>query len=273
LRSSGCVRSRPRTRPLVDLRPRASHRLPADLDNTATFPWLASAPGRRSRGDEDRRRRHGEAATWTAMGASRRFLWRGQLVVRGGGINLSSTAAANETATASVERFGVGEVFVVAGHSVRMAAASISRRHGRSRQHRGASLRRQEMRRHYRFTGLAGIAPALVAHHFRLERAARPAGTGTYFWAPSPSRSQNRKTSDCSSTPPSAGTSLEHWASPPARTFRASLRLIRPPIVPTSGCATRSPATARHRSGAILSDQDKTIARADASKIVANYIA
>ena len=158
----------------------------------------------------------GAAGPWTALGIVRPdFTFGGSLPATGGWYTLEVRARrAESTVSASVERVGVGEVFVVVGHSVA---------HGGSVNLPGAEEDRVntialpsgdlESRRRYDRTGDPQFLPEPVGRHFDSEVRPAPAGNGTYFWAAFAehvARAQNVPVLVLNAA--FGGTSLEHWA-------------------------------------------------------------
>ena len=222
---------------------------------------------------------NGQAGEWTSLGTVQAdSSWRGQLRVPAGWYSLEVRArGSQQTASASVERFGVGEVFVVVGHSVA---------HGGSINLPGATDDRvntvalpagdMEIRRQYKFTGRAELLPPLVGTHFGSNVLPAPAGNGTYFWATFAERvakSQNVPVLIFNAA--FGGTSLEHWArSARGEAFEHPfvLSAIRMPYIRLHHALTRYCAHTGLR--AILADQGQNDwPERDAAKIVANYAA
>jgi hypothetical protein len=158
----------------------------------------------------------GAAGPWTALGTVRPdFTFGGSLSAASGWYMLEvRVRRAETTVSATVERGGVGEVFVVVGHSVA---------HGGSINLPGAEDDRVntiafpsgdlESRRRYDRTGDAQFLPDPVGRHFDAEVRPAPAGNGTYFWAAFAehvARAQNVPVLVLNAA--FGGTSLEHWA-------------------------------------------------------------
>ena len=121
---------------------------------------------------------------------------------------------AGNSSTASVSRVGVGEVFLVVGHSVA---------HGGAINLPGAEDDRvntialpsgdREMQRRYQATGDSSFLPEAVGRHFDSNVQPAPAGNGPYFWAAFAERlakAQNVPVLVLNAA--FGGTSLEHWA-------------------------------------------------------------
>ena len=219
----------------------------------------------------------GQAGTWTALGTVQPdFSYRGQLVASAGWYSLEVRARGGETsATATVERVGVGEVFVVVGHSVA---------HGGDINLPGAEDDRvstialptgdMETQRQYKFTGDARFLPELVGRHFEANVQPAPSGRGTYFWAAFAehvAHAQNVPVLLLNAA--FGGTSLEHWAkSARSEPFfhpfvNASIRM---PYIQLHHALTKYGAVTGLR--AILADQGQNDwPEKDEDKIVANY--
>jgi hypothetical protein len=219
----------------------------------------------------------GQSGEWTSIGAVQAdSSWRGQLRVPAGWYQLEVRArAAEKTATASVERFGVGEVFVVVGHSVA---------HGGGINLPGASDDRvntvalpsgdMELRRQYKFTGRPELLPPLVGTQFGSNVLPAPAGNGTYFWAGFAERvAKSQNVPVLLFNAAFGGTSLEHWAKsargePFKHPFVSSA--LRMPYIRLQHALTRYCAVTGLR--AILADQGQNDwPEPDPAKIVANY--
>jgi hypothetical protein len=158
----------------------------------------------------------GKVGNWTRLGTVRPDLsYQGSLKVDAGWYSMEvRTLDDAHSATATVERVGVGEVFVVVGHSVA---------HGGQINLPGAEDDRvstialpagdMESQRQYKFTGDPRYLPETVGAHFSSNVHPAPAGNGTYFWAAfaeKVARSQNVPVLLLNAA--FGGTSLEHWA-------------------------------------------------------------
>lgn len=158
----------------------------------------------------------GNAGDWTPLGTVQSDLsYRGRLMAASGWYSLEVRARGDgNSATTSVERVGVGEVFVVAGHSVA---------HGGQINLPGAEDDRvntialpagdMEAQRRYRLTGDARFLPEPAGRHFDADVQPGPAGRGTYFWAAFAelvAKKQNVPVLVLNAA--FGGTSLEHWA-------------------------------------------------------------
>lgn len=141
--------------------------------------------------------------------------YRGRITAPAGWYGLEVRAqSGGQTAAATVQRVGVGEVFVVVGHSVA---------HGGSINLPGADDDRvstialpsgdMETQRRYKFSGDPADLPPPVGAHFSSNVQPAPAGHGTYFWATFAehlAKSQNVPVLLLNAA--FGGTSLEHWA-------------------------------------------------------------
>ena len=202
--------------------------------------------------------------------------YRGKLTVPAGWYSLQVRARADgRSAAATVDRFGVGEVFVVVGHSVA---------HGGSINLPGADddlvstvalpVGDLESQRRYRATGDARFLPEPTGTHFGSGVQPAPAGRGTYFWAAFGEHVARRQ--DVPVLVLNAafgGTSLEHWArSARGEAFDHSFvkSSIRMPYVQLEHAITRYCAVTGVR--AILADQGQNDwPERDEDRIFANY--
>ena len=158
----------------------------------------------------------GKAGAWTSLGTVHSdFSYRGDVSANAGWYSMEVRAHDDEnSATTSVNRVGVGEVFVVVGHSVA---------HGGDINLMGASDDRvstialpagdMESQRRYRLTGDSTFLPEPIGRHFDFNVQPAPVGNGTYFWAAFAERiakSQNVPVLLLNAA--FGGTSLDHWA-------------------------------------------------------------
>src|SRR4051812_18450457 len=158
----------------------------------------------------------GKAGEWASVGIVQPdSRYHGKLTVPAGWYSLQVRARADgRSAAATVDRFGVGEVFVVVGHSVA---------HGGSINLPGADDDRvstvalpagdMESQRRYKATGDARFLPEPTGTQFGSGVQPAPAGRGTYFWAAFGEHVAKRQ--DVPVLVLNAafgGTSLEHWA-------------------------------------------------------------
>ena len=219
----------------------------------------------------------GGAGDWASVGTVQAdSRWRGRLTVPGGWYSLQVRARADgRSAAASVDRFGVGEVFVVVGHSVA---------HGGSIDLPGAEDDRvstvalpagdMESQRHYKATGDARFLPEPVGAQFGSGVQPAPAGRGTYFWAAFGEHVARRQGVPVLVLNAAfGGTSLEHWAkSARGEAFdhpfvRSSIRM---PYVQLEHALARYCAVTGVR--AILADQGQNDwPERDEDRIFANY--
>ena len=219
----------------------------------------------------------GRPGAWIAVGTVQPdFSYRGKLALQAGWYSLEvRTRGEGHPATAAVERVGVGEVFVVVGHSVA---------HGGQINLPGAEDDRvstialppgdMESQRQYKFTGDPRFLPEPVGRQFASLLQPAPAGNGTYFWAAFAehvARQQNVPVLLLNAA--FGGTSLEHWAKsargePFAHPF--VLSAIRMPYIRLEHALTKYCAVTGLR--AILADQGQNDwPEKDEDKIVANY--
>ena len=124
--------------------------------------------------------------TWTNLGVVQAdHSYRGALTIPAGWYSLEVRAVGpGDSAQATVERVGVGEVFVVVGHSVA---------HGGQINLSGAKDDRvntialpagdMESQRQYKFSGDPKFLPEPVGSHFDDNIRPAPVGRGAYFWA------------------------------------------------------------------------------------------
>lgn len=147
------------------------------------------------------------------VGVDGRF--EGHLKIKGGWYRLEVRAKhRRQYATATVERVGVGEVFIVVGHSVA---------HGGRTNLTGATsdlvntiawpTNSEASRKEYERTADPQLLPTLVGTHFAGEVRPAPFGNGTYFWAQFAERvSAAQGVPVLLLNAAFGGTSLEHWA-------------------------------------------------------------
>jgi hypothetical protein len=219
----------------------------------------------------------GRAGDWSGLGTVQsNSSFQGKLTVAAGWYSLEVRARLHEhSAVAKVERFGVGEVFVVVGHSVA---------HGGDINLPGAGDDRvntialpagdMEAQRRYTFTGDARFLPEPVGTHFDSNVQPAPVGRGTYFWA-----AFAEKVAKAHNVPvlllnaAFGGTSLDHWAkSARGEQFEHSFVIssIRMPYVQLEHALTKYCAVTGLR--AILADQGQNDwPEKDERKIEANY--
>ena len=202
--------------------------------------------------------------------------YQGSLTVAAGWYSLEVRALGKgHSAVATVERVGVGEVFVVVGHSVA---------HGGSINLPGAADDRVstialpagdiELQWRYKFTGDPRFLPDAVGRHFDSNVQPAPSGKGTYFWAAFAehvAKAQHVPVLILNAA--FGGTSLEHWAkSARAESFAHPFvsSSIRMPYIPLEHALKKYCAVTGLR--AILADQGQNDwPEKDENKIVANY--
>ena len=219
----------------------------------------------------------GKAGEWTSVGIVQPdSSYHGKLTVPGGWYSLQVRARVDgHSAATSVERFGVGEVFVVVGHSVA---------HGGSINLPGAVDDRvstvalpagdMESQRRYKMTGDPRFLPEPIGTQFGSEVQPAPVGRGTYFWAAFGEHvAQRQNVPVLVLNAAFGGTSLEHWA----RSARGEAfdhpfvkSSIRMPYIQLEHAITRYCAITGVR--AILADQGQNDwPERDEDKIFANY--
>ncbi len=158
----------------------------------------------------------GKAGDWTSLGTVQSdFSYHSDVNATSGWYSMEVRAQGDgNSATTAVERVGVGEVFVVVGHSVA---------HGGDMNLRGAEDDRvstialpagdMESQRRYRLTGDPRFLPEPVGRHFDSNVQPAPAGNGTYFWADFAEHvAQSQNVPVLVLNAAFGGTSLEHWA-------------------------------------------------------------
>ncbi len=219
----------------------------------------------------------GKTGDWSTLGTvNSDFSYRGEVTVAAGWYSLEVRARGDgNSATATVERVGVGEVFVVVGHSVA---------HGGDINLPGAEDDRvntialpmgdMESQRRYNFTGASRFLPEAAGRHFDSNVQPAPSGKGTYFWA-----TFAEHVAKAQGVPvlllnaAFGGTSLEHWAkSSRAEPFEHSFvnSSIRMPYIRLEHALTKYCAITGLR--AILADQGQNDwPEKDEEKIIANY--
>jgi xylan 1,4-beta-xylosidase len=158
----------------------------------------------------------GHAGVWTTLGAVRSdFSYRGQLTTSAGWYSLEVRARGEgKSATASVERVGVGEVFVVVGHSV-AHGGQINLPGAEDDRVNTIALPAGDMasKRRYKFTGDAQYLPEAVGTHFASNVEPAPVGRGTYFWAAFAEHvAKEQQVPVLLLNAAFGGSSLEHWA-------------------------------------------------------------
>lgn len=219
----------------------------------------------------------GKVGDWTAIGTVESDgAYRGQLRALTGWYSLEVRARRQGMVfTATVERVGVGEVFVVVGHSVA---------HGGAINLPGAQDDRvstialpvgdMDSHRRYQLTGNPDFLPDAVGRQFDSDIRPAPAGHGTYFWAAFAEHvAKAHNVPVLLLNAAFGGTSLEHWA----KSARGELfehpfvnASIRMPYVRLEHALTKYCAVTSLR--AILADQGQNDwPEKDEDKVFANY--
>src|SRR6185295_10522165 len=128
----------------------------------------------------------GTTTGWTTVDAAPSGgSYRGSLTVQGGWYNLEVRAMSGSTAlaTATLDRVGIGEVFIVVGHSV-AAGGSINLQG--STDERGITIpdnRSTDVQNQYNDTADPQYMPPRVYTQYSDGVKPAPFGGGTYFWA------------------------------------------------------------------------------------------
>jgi xylan 1,4-beta-xylosidase len=139
--------------------------------------------------------------------------FRGHLEAKAGWYTLELRArpAQGSAAVAQVERVGVGEVFIVVGHSV--AQGGEINLPGSEDDRVNTIALEPDRERDYERTGEPGLLPALAGSAFTASVKPAPFGHGSYFWArfgELVARRENVPVLVLNAA--FGGTSLEHWA-------------------------------------------------------------
>ncbi len=219
----------------------------------------------------------GRSGDWIAVATVGQDLaFRGNLTVAAGWYSLEVRARSEgRSAVAVVDRVGVGEVFVVVGHSV-AHGGSIDLPGAQDDRVSTIALPSGDMgsRWKYKATGDPRFLPDAVGSHFSSGIQPAPAGNGTYFWAAFAEHvAKKRQVPVLVLNAAFGGTSLEHWArsargEPFAHPFVDSS--IRMPYRRLEHALTRYCAVTGLR--AILSDQGQNDwPEKDEQKLFANY--
>lgn len=216
-----------------------------------------------------------KAGEWAELGKVKEDLsYQGQLPAAQGWYSLEVRARGDAT-VASVQRVGVGEVFVVVGHSV-AHGGSINLPGAQDDRVNTIALPAGEVdaQRRYKFSGDAQFLPPVVGAHFGNDVQPAPAGNGTYFWAAFAEHvAREQGVPVLLLNAAFGGTSLEHWAKSargeqfPHPFVKASVRM---PYVRLEHALKRYCAVTGLR--AILADQGQNDwPEKDEDKVVANY--
>jgi len=157
----------------------------------------------------------GVGTAWTVIdGAPSGGTYRGSLTVQGGwySLDVRAMAGGTELATASVDRVGVGEVFIVVGHSV--AQGGTINIEG-STDERGNTIpdnRTTETSNLYNDTADPQYMPPVIFAQYASGVKPAPFGGGSYFWGKlSQDVAQNQNVPVIVYNAAFGGTSLEHW--------------------------------------------------------------
>lgn len=174
-----------------------------------------------------------------------------------------------------VERVGIGEVFIVAGHSVAQGGKLNLPGAMEDRVNTIAWSNAAE-RREYERTGQGKFLPELVGTHFTNGIVPAPFGHGTYFWAQFAERvARKQNVPVLILNAAFGGTSLQHWArSSRGELFNHSFvrSEIRMPYVNLENALQRYATVLGVR--AVLADQGQNDNREnDGNVIYSNYLA
>lgn len=158
----------------------------------------------------------GSSTGWTIVdNAPSGGSWRGSLTLSGGWYGLEVRAFENsaQVATASLDRVGVGEIFIVAGHSV--AQGQDIQIEG-STDERGITIpdnRTVDQHNLYNSTADPQYLPPAVFAQYASGVTPAPFGAGTYFWGKFAQYvAQNQNVPVIIYNAAFGGTSLEHWS-------------------------------------------------------------
>ena len=219
-----------------------------------------------------------EINKWQRVGEARADgQFAGQLKIKGGWYRLEVRATNRRRhATATVDRVGVGEVFIVVGHSVA---------HGGRTNLTGVTsdlantiawpTNSDAQRKEYERTADSQLLPGLVGAHFAGDVRPAPFGNGTYFWAQFADRvAAAQGVPVLLLNAAFGGTSLEHWAkSARGQSFEHSFvkSLLRMPYINLHHALRRYANVTGVR--AILADQGQNDwPENDAGKVFTNYV-
>lgn len=251
------------------------------LDGTGSLPitgiraWPGAAVEARVTEVESGR----EVQPWRRVAEARADgSFSGQLKIKGGWYRLEVRATKGRlTAVAAVERVGMGEVFIVVGHSVA---------HGGRTNMTGATsdlvntiawpTNSDAARKEYERTADAQLLPGLVGAHYTDGVRPAPFGNGTYFWAHFADRvAAAQGVPVLLLNAAFGGTSLEHWAkSARGEPFEHSFvkSPIRMPYINLHHALRRYATVTGVR--AVLADQGQNDwPENDAGKVFNNYVA
>lgn len=249
-----------------------------NLEGTATIPVAGQCawPGAtvEARVVDAQSRKSGE---WVSLGNVRPdFTYQGRMAVAAGWYGMEVRARHEDRwVVATVARVGVGEVFLVVGHSVA---------HGGEINLPGAQDDRvstialppgdRESQWRYQSTGDPRFLPPAVGSHFSSGVQPAPAGRGTYFWAAFAEQvAREQDVPVLLLNAAFGGTNLEHWArSARGESFEHSFvnASLRMPYIRLKHALTRYCAVTGLR--AILADQGQNDwSEKDPEKLLANY--
>ena len=157
----------------------------------------------------------GTTTGWTLIDAAPSGgAFRGSLTVQGGwySVEVRGLSGGTPVATATVDRVGVGEVFVVVGHSV--AAGGSINLEG-STDERAVTIpdnRTTDQHNLYNDTAAPQYLPPVAFAQYSNGVVPAPFGGGTYFWAKfAQTVAQNQNVPVILYNAAFGGTSLEHW--------------------------------------------------------------
>lgn len=158
----------------------------------------------------------GSSTGWTVVdGAPSGGSWRGSLTLNGGwyGLEVRAFEGGAQVASASLDRVGVGEIFIVAGHSV--AQGQDIQIEG-STDERGITIpdnRTADQHTQYNNTADPAWLPPAVFAQYASGVTPAPFGAGTYFWGKFAQYvAQNQNVPVIVYNAAFGGTSLEHWS-------------------------------------------------------------
>lgn len=158
----------------------------------------------------------GKPTRWASLGVAKTDgHFQGRLFAKSGwyALEVRARGPRDVTLVTTVERVGVGEVFVVVGHSVAQGGDMNLPGATDDRVNTVAWPTPENQRRDYERTGVAGFLPPLVGTAFTNDVQPAPFGHGTYFWArfgELVAREQNVPVMIFNAA--FGGTSLGHWA-------------------------------------------------------------
>jgi len=219
----------------------------------------------------------GKSTAWTSLGTVQPDgTYHGRLTAPAGWYSLEIRAQAQANVeTATVQRVGVGEVFVVAGHSVAQGGL-INLPGAEDDRVNTIALPAGEMesQRRYKFTGDPLLLPETVGRHFDSNVQPAPAGNGTYFWATFAEHvAQSQNVPVLLLNAAFGGSSLEHWTkSARGETFEHPFinSAVRMPYLRLEHALTKYCAVTGLR--AVLADQGQNDwPERNEDKIFANY--